>query len=234
MTDVGMTGSRSGIIGVKREQALEAFRTQMPIRFETATEDIWVMGAALDIGDDGLARSITQVLYEVPTRPLHAQLVPRQQRHQQERQEPGDVEVEPVLDRQQDGDHHRRSERGDRDRAARPRAGTRRGSRGRAANALTIVWSGPRSAWPQTLKGESRPAWFPMVLVPEGRQARVEQGLGHDDGRGGGEGPDERAPDTEHTPNGACHGGASHIRRQGAGCGTLRRATRSVSGGHRS
>ena len=38
----------------------------MPIRFETATEDIWVMGAALDIGDDGLARSITQVLYEVP------------------------------------------------------------------------------------------------------------------------------------------------------------------------
>jgi calcineurin-like phosphoesterase len=61
-----MTGSRSGIIGVKREQALEAFRTQMPIRFETATEDIWVMGAALDIGDDGLARSITQVLYELP------------------------------------------------------------------------------------------------------------------------------------------------------------------------
>jgi metallophosphoesterase (TIGR00282 family) len=66
MTDVGMTGSRSGIIGVKREQALEAFRTQMPIRFETATEDIWVMGAAIDVGDDGLARSITQVLYEVP------------------------------------------------------------------------------------------------------------------------------------------------------------------------
>jgi len=65
LTDVGMTGSRSGIIGVKREQALEAFRTQMPIRFETATEDIWVMGAAIDIGDDGLARSITQVLYEV-------------------------------------------------------------------------------------------------------------------------------------------------------------------------
>jgi len=62
MTDVGMTGSRAGIIGVKREQALEAFRTQLPIRFETAEEDVWVMGAAVDVTDDGLARSIEQVL----------------------------------------------------------------------------------------------------------------------------------------------------------------------------
>jgi metallophosphoesterase (TIGR00282 family) len=65
MTDVGMTGSRSGIIGVKREQALEGFRTQMPVRFETATEDIWVMGALVEIGDDGLARSIEQLLVPV-------------------------------------------------------------------------------------------------------------------------------------------------------------------------
>ena len=62
MTDVGMTGSRDGIIGVKREQALEAFRTQMPVRFETAEENVWVMGAAVEIGDDGLAREITQVM----------------------------------------------------------------------------------------------------------------------------------------------------------------------------
>jgi hypothetical protein len=62
LTDVGMTGSRAGIIGVKREQALEAFRTQMPIRFESATEDVWVMGALVDVNDDGLARSITQVM----------------------------------------------------------------------------------------------------------------------------------------------------------------------------
>jgi len=65
VTDVGMTGSRAGIIGVKREQALEGFRTQMPIRFESAEEDIWVMGALIDVNDDGLARSVTQVLYEV-------------------------------------------------------------------------------------------------------------------------------------------------------------------------
>jgi metallophosphoesterase (TIGR00282 family) len=62
LTDVGMTGSRAGIIGVRREQALEAFRTMMPIRFETADEDVWVMGALIDVGDDGLARSIEQIL----------------------------------------------------------------------------------------------------------------------------------------------------------------------------
>jgi 2',3'-cyclic-nucleotide 2'-phosphodiesterase len=62
ITDVGMTGSRAGVIGVKREQALEGFRTQMPVRFETAEEDVWVMGVAVEIGDDGLARQITQVM----------------------------------------------------------------------------------------------------------------------------------------------------------------------------
>ncbi|HET9119859.1 MAG TPA: TIGR00282 family metallophosphoesterase [Solirubrobacterales bacterium] len=66
MTDVGMTGSRAGVIGVKREQALEAFRTQMPVRFDTADEDVWLMGAAVEVGDDGLARGIEQVLLPVP------------------------------------------------------------------------------------------------------------------------------------------------------------------------
>ena len=58
ISDVGMTGSRAGVIGVRREQALRAFRTQMPTRFDTAGEDVWVMGASVEIGDDGLARSI--------------------------------------------------------------------------------------------------------------------------------------------------------------------------------
>jgi 2',3'-cyclic-nucleotide 2'-phosphodiesterase len=62
LTDAGMTGSRAGVIGVKRDQALEAFVTQMPVRFETAEEDVWVMGAAIEIGPNGLAQSIEQVL----------------------------------------------------------------------------------------------------------------------------------------------------------------------------
>jgi len=62
ITDVGMTGSRAGVIGVKRDQALEAFLTQMPVRFETAEEDVWVMGAAIEVGPNGLARSIEPFL----------------------------------------------------------------------------------------------------------------------------------------------------------------------------
>jgi 2',3'-cyclic-nucleotide 2'-phosphodiesterase len=67
ISDVGMTGSRAGVIGVRREQALEAFRTQMPVRFDTADEDVWLMGVAVEIGDDGLARGIKQILTPVPS-----------------------------------------------------------------------------------------------------------------------------------------------------------------------
>ena len=66
LTDAGMTGSRAGVIGVKREQALESFLTQMPVRFETAEEDVWVMGAVIEVGANGLAQSIAQVLVPAP------------------------------------------------------------------------------------------------------------------------------------------------------------------------
>jgi 2',3'-cyclic-nucleotide 2'-phosphodiesterase len=62
ISDVGMTGSRGGVIGVRREQALEAFRTQMPVRFDTADEDVWVNAVVVDVRADGLADSIEQVL----------------------------------------------------------------------------------------------------------------------------------------------------------------------------
>lgn len=58
ISDVGMTGSRDSVLGVKKEGAIERLRTGMPVRFETATEDIWVMGAAVEINDHGLADSI--------------------------------------------------------------------------------------------------------------------------------------------------------------------------------
>jgi hypothetical protein len=62
ISDVGMTGSRTSVLGVKPEQALEALITQMPVRFETAEDDVWVMGAVVQINDDGLADSIEQVM----------------------------------------------------------------------------------------------------------------------------------------------------------------------------
>jgi 2',3'-cyclic-nucleotide 2'-phosphodiesterase len=63
ITDVGMTGPRGGVIGVKREQAIEAMLTRMPIRFETSREDPWLNGVLIRTG--GVPRqavSIEQVL----------------------------------------------------------------------------------------------------------------------------------------------------------------------------
>jgi metallophosphoesterase (TIGR00282 family) len=66
ISDVGMTGSRNSVLGVKSEQALASLVTQMPVRFETAEDDIWVMGAAVTINSQGLADSIEQVMMPAP------------------------------------------------------------------------------------------------------------------------------------------------------------------------
>ena len=72
IADVGMTGSRAGVIGVKREQALRAFLTQLPVRFDGADKDVWLMGALVEIGDDGLARGIDQIMVQADARPQHS------------------------------------------------------------------------------------------------------------------------------------------------------------------
>ena len=66
IADVGMTGSRAGVIGVRREQALRAFKTQMPVRFTTAEDDVWINAVLVELGPDGLARSIEPVLERAP------------------------------------------------------------------------------------------------------------------------------------------------------------------------
>jgi 2',3'-cyclic-nucleotide 2'-phosphodiesterase len=62
ITDVGMTGPRGGVIGVKREQALEALSRQMPVRFETAEEDPWLMAVLITAGEPMRAESIEPIL----------------------------------------------------------------------------------------------------------------------------------------------------------------------------
>ena len=66
ISDVGMTGSRTSVLGVKPELILESLITQMPVKFETAEEDVWVMGAVVDVNDRGLADSITPVMVPAP------------------------------------------------------------------------------------------------------------------------------------------------------------------------
>ena len=63
ITDVGMTGPRGGVIGVRKEQAIESLRTHMSVRFETSDEDPWLMGVLVRCGEQPpLAASIEQLL----------------------------------------------------------------------------------------------------------------------------------------------------------------------------
>ena len=62
VTDVGMTGPRGGVIGVRREQALERFLTLTQVRFETSNEDPWLNAVVVEGDDSGRALSIEQVL----------------------------------------------------------------------------------------------------------------------------------------------------------------------------
>lgn len=66
ISDVGMTGARQSILGVRIEDALERFKTQMPVRFNTAETDVWINAVVVEVGPDGLARSIEQVLEPCP------------------------------------------------------------------------------------------------------------------------------------------------------------------------
>ena len=72
ITDVGMTGPRGGVIGVKREQAIESLLTQMPTRFETSEEDPWLMGVLISCSQQLRADSIEQVLMPRPQPSLAA------------------------------------------------------------------------------------------------------------------------------------------------------------------
>ncbi len=62
ITDVGMTGPRGGVIGVKKEQAIESLRTHMSVRFETSPDDPWLNGVVIRASQSLRADRIEQVL----------------------------------------------------------------------------------------------------------------------------------------------------------------------------
>ncbi len=57
-----MTGPRGGVIGVKREQALQSMITKMPVKFETSGEDPWLGGVLIRASSPMRADSIEQLL----------------------------------------------------------------------------------------------------------------------------------------------------------------------------
>ena len=58
ITDVGMTGPRGGVIGVRKEQAIESLRTHMSVRFETSEDDPWLMGVLVRCADAPLRADV--------------------------------------------------------------------------------------------------------------------------------------------------------------------------------
>ena len=62
ITDVGMTGPFTSVIGRRIEDVLERFMTSIPVRFEVAEGDIQLHGAIVDIDENtGRANSIVRI-----------------------------------------------------------------------------------------------------------------------------------------------------------------------------
>jgi metallophosphoesterase (TIGR00282 family) len=61
ITDVGMTGPRGGVIGVKKEQAIKSLVDQISVRFEPSDADPWLMGVTIALDDRLRAASIEPV-----------------------------------------------------------------------------------------------------------------------------------------------------------------------------
>ena len=66
ITDVGMTGARGGVIGVRREQSIAVMRTHMPQRYDPAEDDPWINAVLIRCGADGRATAIEPVLRPEP------------------------------------------------------------------------------------------------------------------------------------------------------------------------
>jgi metallophosphoesterase (TIGR00282 family) len=61
LSDAGMTGPHGSVIGVRSELALKRMRTGLPVRFETAADDVRIEGALIECGVDGRASSCTTI-----------------------------------------------------------------------------------------------------------------------------------------------------------------------------
>jgi metallophosphoesterase (TIGR00282 family) len=66
VTDVGMTGARGGVIGVRRDQSIAVMRTHMPQRYDPAEEDPWINAVLIRCEPDGRATTIEQILRPLP------------------------------------------------------------------------------------------------------------------------------------------------------------------------
>ncbi len=62
LSDVGMCGPLNGVIGMRREEILSRFLTQMPVRFEVATGPLLFSGVIIELDDTtGKCRDIQRI-----------------------------------------------------------------------------------------------------------------------------------------------------------------------------
>ena len=62
LTDAGMCGPEHSVLGVRIDQVLYRFRSQMPVRFDVAAGPVLIQGAQIDVDEEtGRARSIVRV-----------------------------------------------------------------------------------------------------------------------------------------------------------------------------
>jgi 2',3'-cyclic-nucleotide 2'-phosphodiesterase len=61
ISDVGMTGPRDSVIGIRPEDAIPKFLTQMPRKFTVAEGPVLLSAVLVDIGDGGRASAIQRI-----------------------------------------------------------------------------------------------------------------------------------------------------------------------------
>ncbi len=62
ITDVGMTGPLASVIGIRKEIALERLLTQIPWKFDVATEEIELQGVVVEVDSEtGKSRDIQRI-----------------------------------------------------------------------------------------------------------------------------------------------------------------------------
>jgi metallophosphoesterase (TIGR00282 family) len=62
ITDVGMTGARGGVIGIRKESSIAGLRTQMPMRYDAAEDDPWLNAVLVTASARRRADTIEPVL----------------------------------------------------------------------------------------------------------------------------------------------------------------------------
>jgi calcineurin-like phosphoesterase len=62
ITDVGMTGSHEGVLGVNKQVILQKFLTQLPARFTVDEGKYQINAVVIDLQSNGKASKITPIM----------------------------------------------------------------------------------------------------------------------------------------------------------------------------